>query len=269
MRIALEVKNKYGFVDGSMVRPEETDRRFSFWKRCNNIVCSWILKSLSSTIAEGVPYLETASDVWNTLKKRYSQIDSHRIAELQNEIYRCSQGNFSINEYFAKSNCLWMQMNAMRLIPACECIPKCTCSLVSKIQKEKEEDQIITFLKGLSEEYESIKSAILVMEPIPALEKVSSMALKIERKIKNSFNQKNSDIIQANVLQNGQDQYEEEQPTVAVSTLNNKKKYNNGSGNGNRSGKSVPKCTFCRRLGHIIDKCYKKHGFPPWLDPRI
>ncbi|XP_019200285.1 PREDICTED: uncharacterized protein LOC109193914 [Ipomoea nil] len=163
MRIALEVKNKYGFVDGSIVRPEETDRRFAVWKRCNNIVCSWILKSLSSTIAEGVLYLEAASDLWNTLKKRYSQVDSHRIAELQNEIYRCLQGNLSINEYFTKSNGLWMQMNAMRPIPDCECIPKCSCTLVSKIQKEKEEDQIIRFLEGLSEEYESIKSAILVM----------------------------------------------------------------------------------------------------------
>ncbi|XP_019175841.1 PREDICTED: uncharacterized protein LOC109171161 [Ipomoea nil] len=258
MKIALGVKKKYGFVDGSITRPEESDRRFSVWRRCNNIVCSWILKPLSSTIAEGVLYLETASDVWNTLKMRYSQIDSHRIAELQNEIYRCSQGNLSINEYFTKNNGLWMQMNAMRPIPACECVPKCTCSLVSKIQKEKEEDQIIRFLEGLSEEYESIKFAILVMEPIHAIEKVLSTALKMERKIKNSFNQRNNDTVQANVLQNNQDQYEEEQPLVVVSALNSKKKYNIGSGNGNGSGKSMPKCTFCGRLGHTIDKCYKK-----------
>ncbi|XP_019171340.1 PREDICTED: uncharacterized protein LOC109166896 [Ipomoea nil] len=86
MKIALEVKNKFGFADGSILKPEINDPKYTIWKRCNNIVCSWIFKSLSPTIAEGVLYLEVASDVWNTLKKRYSQVDSHRIAELQNEI---------------------------------------------------------------------------------------------------------------------------------------------------------------------------------------
>ncbi|XP_019190647.1 PREDICTED: uncharacterized protein LOC109185128 [Ipomoea nil] len=34
----------------------------------------------------------------------------------------------------------------------------------------------------------------------------------------------------------------------------------------NNSGKNVPKCVFCGKLGHTIEKCYKKHGFPPgWI----
>ncbi|KAF8088934.1 hypothetical protein N665_0526s0007 [Sinapis alba] len=25
------------------------------------------------------------------------------------------------------------------------------------------------------------------------------------------------------------------------------------------------KCTYCSRLGHTVDKCYKKHGYPPGM----
>ncbi|XP_019153563.1 PREDICTED: uncharacterized protein LOC109150046 [Ipomoea nil] len=170
MKIALEVKNKFGFADGSILKPEINDPKYTIWKRCNNIVCYWIFKSLSPTIAEGVLYLEVASDVWNTLKKRYSQVDSHRIAELQNEIFKCSQ--------------------------------------------------------GLNEEYENIKSGILVMEPIPAMEKVLNITLKMERKLRNSLSQKNNDLVQANVVQGGGDQSADDQPVVSALSNNNKKKYN-------------------------------------------
>ncbi|XP_019179232.1 PREDICTED: uncharacterized protein LOC109174448 [Ipomoea nil] len=260
MRIALEVKNKFGFVDGSIASPAESDPRFPIWRRCNNIVCSWIFKALSPMIAEGVLYFEVAAEIWSVLKKRYSQVDAHRIAELQNEIYRSTQGNLSINEYFTKSNALWVQMNAMRPIPKCECVPRCSCALISKIQKEKQEDQIIRFLEGLNEEYENIKSGILVMDPIPAMENVLNMALKMERKLRNSGIMKNPDLIQSNSVQNITIQNSDDQSTVAVATSFNKKKFSNNS------GKNVPKCVFCGKLGHTIEKCYKKHGFPPgWI----
>ncbi|XP_019190499.1 PREDICTED: uncharacterized protein LOC109184958 [Ipomoea nil] len=204
MRIALEVKNKYGFVDGSIASPAESDPRFPIWRRCNNIVCSWIFKSLSPTIAEGVLYFEVAAEIWSVLKKRYSQVDAHRIAELQNEIYRSTQ--------------------------------------------------------GLNEEYENIKSGVLVMDPIPAMEKVLNMALKMERKLRNSGIMKNPDLIQSNAMQNITVQNSDDQSTVAVATSFNKKKFSNNS------GKNVPKCVFCGKLGHTIEKCYKKHGFPPgWI----
>ncbi|XP_019184520.1 PREDICTED: uncharacterized protein LOC109179481 [Ipomoea nil] len=260
MKIALEVKNKYGFVDGSIASPGESDPKYAIWKRCNNIVCSWIFKSINPTIAEGVLYFEIAADIWSVLKKRYSQVDAHRITELQNEIYRCSQGNLSINEYFTKSNALWVQMNAMRPIPKCECLPRCSCTLMSKIQKEKEEDQIIRFLERLNDEYENVKSGILVMDPIPTMEKVLNMSLKMERKLKGSVSSRNLELVQANTVQNAQGDFAEEQAVVAASTSYNKKKFNNNS------GKNVPKCTFCGMLGHTVEKCYKKHGFPPgWI----
>ncbi|XP_019171419.1 PREDICTED: uncharacterized protein LOC109166975 [Ipomoea nil] len=260
MKIALQVKNKFGLVDGSVPCPEQSDSRFATWTRCNKIVCPWILRSVNSTIAETVLYYEKAEDIWIKLRDRYSQTDPHRIAELQNEIYKNTQGNNSINEYFIKCNALWEQMKAMRPLPVCECNPRCSCKLLSKIQKEKEDDQVIRFLEGLNDEFESIKSGVLIMDPIPTMEKVLNMALKVERKINGSLNQRNTEVVQSNAVQNTQGQSTEDSGTVAFSASNNKKKF------GNNGGKNVAKCTYCNMSGHTVEKCFKKHGYPPgWI----
>ena len=28
-------------------------------------------------------------------------------------------------------------------------------------------------------------------------------------------------------------------------------------------GNSTRVCSFCRKTGHLVDSCYKKHGYPP------
>lgn len=63
MKIALEVKNKFGFVNGAISCPEEFDPKIASWRRCNRIVASWILKSLTPDIADGVMYFDKASDI--------------------------------------------------------------------------------------------------------------------------------------------------------------------------------------------------------------
>ncbi|XP_019184788.1 PREDICTED: uncharacterized protein LOC109179747 [Ipomoea nil] len=260
MKIALGVKNKFGFVNGAIAKLNTADPKYHVWKMCNDIVCSWILKSLNSTIAESVLYFEFAEDIWNALMKRYSQVDPHRIAEVQNEIFKSMQGNMSINEYFTRCNALWEQLNAMRPLPVCECVPRCSCTLMTKIQKERQDDLVIRFLEGLNEEFEAIKSGVLVMDPVPTMEKVLNMALKLERKINNSVNHKNNEVIQSNAVQHDPNQYVDEQNAVAMVIGNNKRRFSNNG------GKSVPKCTYCGMNGHTIDKCYKKHGYPPgWI----
>ncbi|XP_019189871.1 PREDICTED: uncharacterized protein LOC109184330 [Ipomoea nil] len=166
MRIALEVKNKFDFVDGIVLCPEVGDPKLTSWKRCNQIVCSWMLKSINPNIAESVMYLDNASHIWSVQQKR------------------------------------------------------CLCTLMSRMQKQREEDYIIRFLEGLNEDYETIKSGILDMDPIPDMEK---------------------------------NQAESEESVVEVIESNNRRKFTNNG------GKNVPKCTFCGMLGHTIEKFYKKH----------
>ena len=45
--MALSVNNKVEFVNGVAPRPSETDSSFSSWTRCNNMVASWLVHSIS------------------------------------------------------------------------------------------------------------------------------------------------------------------------------------------------------------------------------
>ncbi|XP_050210032.1 uncharacterized protein LOC126660517 [Mercurialis annua] len=62
MRIFLLSKNKLKFMDGSISVPSKEDVIFHVWERCNNMVLSWILRSLSPSIAQSILWMDNALD---------------------------------------------------------------------------------------------------------------------------------------------------------------------------------------------------------------
>lgn len=52
MKTALILKNKFDFVDGTIAKPSTTDVIYGQWRRCNNMILSWIIRSLSTSIAQ-------------------------------------------------------------------------------------------------------------------------------------------------------------------------------------------------------------------------
>ncbi|WVZ09015.1 hypothetical protein V8G54_022361, partial [Vigna mungo] len=49
-QMALISKNKMGFLNGNILIPATTDPLYPFWERCNTMLMSWILNSLSPSI---------------------------------------------------------------------------------------------------------------------------------------------------------------------------------------------------------------------------
>lgn len=73
MTIALFVKNKIDFIEGTIPQPLATDvDRFKSWNRSNNIVISWILNSISKEITASVIYLKTAKDILERVEGKVS-----------------------------------------------------------------------------------------------------------------------------------------------------------------------------------------------------
>ncbi|KAK4269083.1 hypothetical protein QN277_022287 [Acacia crassicarpa] len=87
MRTALQSKNKFGFVDGSIQAPPSSSSIHSAWLQCNTMICSWLTRAISPTIAQSILWLDKASDIWIDLRDRFAQSDIFRVAELQDEIY--------------------------------------------------------------------------------------------------------------------------------------------------------------------------------------
>ena len=69
MTTSLSAKNKLGFVNGTILQPnDESDPIFLDWQRCNDLVLSWINNCLSRQIHAIVLYIYTAKGIWDDLK---------------------------------------------------------------------------------------------------------------------------------------------------------------------------------------------------------
>ncbi|KAK6142896.1 hypothetical protein DH2020_023244 [Rehmannia glutinosa] len=100
-------KNKQGFLDGSIPVPDFSDHLYTPWLLCNNLILTWIINSVTKEIASSIIYMNYAKEVWDTLKTRYSQPDSVRIYQLQQQLSSASQGSSSISDYFTSLNTIW------------------------------------------------------------------------------------------------------------------------------------------------------------------
>ncbi|XP_072071634.1 uncharacterized protein [Arachis hypogaea] len=148
---ALRSKNKVKFLDGSILKPGEGDPNFEAWDRCNNFLLSWINHSLSPEIAKSVMWISSAPDLWNDLKRRYSQGDVFRVGALKEEFYALKQGDLTVTSYFAMLKAIWEELENLCAIPSCvACVNGCSCGL-RIVRDYASEEYVVKFLKGLND----------------------------------------------------------------------------------------------------------------------
>jgi hypothetical protein len=61
---ALGTKNKLGFINGSIPIHDLQDLNRNAWERCNHLVQSWLINSVSDSIAQTIVFYDTAFEVW-------------------------------------------------------------------------------------------------------------------------------------------------------------------------------------------------------------
>ncbi|XP_019239994.1 PREDICTED: uncharacterized protein LOC109219988 [Nicotiana attenuata] len=110
---ALSVKNKLGFINGECKRPDLDSSKFRLWERCDDMVTSWILNSLTKEIADSVEYVADAFDLWRELEDRYDQTNGTNLYQIQKEINDLSQGSLDITSYYTKMKKLWEELNTL------------------------------------------------------------------------------------------------------------------------------------------------------------
>ncbi|XP_075111377.1 uncharacterized protein LOC142181763 [Nicotiana tabacum] len=103
-------KNKLGFINGSVAEPAMRDKEYPLWSRCNDMVTSWLLNSLTKEIGDNVIYSRTAKDLWSSLEHRFGQSSGAKLYHLQKEISKTCQGNSSISGYFTTFKRLWDEL---------------------------------------------------------------------------------------------------------------------------------------------------------------
>ncbi|KAL0417015.1 UNVERIFIED_CONTAM: hypothetical protein Slati_3533400 [Sesamum latifolium] len=172
---SLGAKMKLGFINGKNQKPAEDSEDYEQWVRNDCMVTSWILNSISKEIVESFLYINSARELWIELEMHFGESNGPLIYQIQREIASVSQGNLSISAYYAKLKRLWDELLCLRPMPQCECG-------TSKILADmNQSNQLMEFLMGLHDSFDHVRNQILLMEPLPSVNKAYSMALRVEK----------------------------------------------------------------------------------------
>ncbi|XP_070003415.1 uncharacterized protein LOC142165726 [Nicotiana tabacum] len=145
----LSVKNKLGFISGECKQPDTSSPQFRQWERCDNMVTSWILNSLSKEIADSVEYASDDVELWKELEDRYEQTNGARLYQIQKEINDLSQGTLDITAYYTKLKKLWEELATLSKKNQCNSV--CNCGAKESMYKAEQDRRLIQFLMGLNE----------------------------------------------------------------------------------------------------------------------
>ncbi|XP_074347554.1 uncharacterized protein LOC141686415 [Apium graveolens] len=167
--------------DGSLVKPASNTALYAFWHRCNDMVLSWLLNSISNDIRDIVVYFSTAQEIWDDLSVRFSQGNVPRIFQLKKELTALTQGSMSITAYFTKLRTLTDELNALSPIPKCICPQNsCTCGVNGKLEAYEQLNNLSQFLMGMNDVFTSKRGQMLMMQPLPTLSQAYSLLLQEE-----------------------------------------------------------------------------------------
>ncbi|XP_039123458.1 uncharacterized protein LOC120260080 [Dioscorea cayenensis subsp. rotundata] len=170
MKRALRIKNKLGFIDGSITEPVDPNNKLmEHWLRCNDIIITWLQNTLSIDIKSSTLYADTVRELWIELEHRHAQQNAPRIYELKQGIVNLLQGNDTMSVYFSKLKALFDELLNY------ESFPNCSCGGLKAIVEHQQRDWVIKFLMGLNGSYKELKAQILLIKPSPSLNEVYSI----------------------------------------------------------------------------------------------
>ncbi|GJT74231.1 sulfotransferase 16 [Tanacetum coccineum] len=150
-----------------------------------------------------------------------------------------TQGNLTIAAFFNKLKKCWDELQNLNGFPTCNCgkMRECTCDVIEKFIERDSNSKLIQFLMKLSDGYESVRSQVLAMDPLPSMNKAYYIVQQIEKQKQ----------VTNHVFE----------PTAFCANMNNKG--GNSSRRDFKSGRNDSRhevkrlCTHCNQEGHTVD----------------
>ena len=104
MTISLNAKSKLGFIDGTIAMPSAKSQPdvHASWRKCNDMILSWIFNSITPDLADSVIYSTTVQEVWEDLRDHFSQSNAPRIFQIERDIACLSQTQMTVAAYYTK-----------------------------------------------------------------------------------------------------------------------------------------------------------------------
>ncbi|KAI9195677.1 hypothetical protein LWI28_017144 [Acer negundo] len=262
MTLALNSKNKLGFVNGSISAPSKiTDpENYAAWSRCNDMVHSWIVNTLSPEISDSVIYYSSANEVWEDLHERFSQSNAPRIFEIQRDIAYLRQEQLSVSAYYTKLKGLWDELSSYS-------------DTVHGAQQDQQ--KLMQFLMGLNDSYSGVRGQILLINPLPSVRQAySSVSQEEKQRMLSSTHITGDSGGSATMAVRNNNKFT---PSAGTKPFNRSygthdfrsQEHSPENFSGARhdkkrpgAGRGRPLCTHCGELGHWVQTCYALHGYP-------
>uniref|UniRef100_A0A1J3EFZ9 Retrovirus-related Pol polyprotein from transposon TNT 1-94 n=1 Tax=Noccaea caerulescens TaxID=107243 RepID=A0A1J3EFZ9_NOCCA len=233
--IALDAKNKIAFVDGSLPRPPESHPHYRIRSRCNSMVKSWILNSITKEIYGSILRFNDAHEIWKDLMTRFRITNLPRSYQLTQQIWSLQQGSMDLSTYYTKLKTLWDDLDGADCAKTCH-----ACDCCKATATKAEHTKIIKFLAGLNDSYSQARSQIIMKKNVSDLAEVYNL-------LDQDHSQRS-----INPVPNAT-AFQMTMPNQIPASVN--AAYN--------PRQTRPMCSHCGFSGHTVDKCYKVHGYPP------
>ncbi|CAH9106380.1 unnamed protein product [Cuscuta epithymum] len=153
----------------------------------------------------------------------------------------------SVDEYFTKLMGLYDELYRLKPLHACTC-GLCTCNVVAKFAKDREEEQLYQFLISIDDEiYGTVRSNLLSQTPLPDISRAHQSFLQEERSRAIARGK--------SVAANSHDHHAALQADPP-------------KGRPDKHERTKLQCSHCKQRGHEVGNCFKLHGYPEWWEDR-
>ncbi|XP_010321404.1 uncharacterized protein [Solanum lycopersicum] len=165
---------------------------------------------------------------------------------------------------------LWEELNTLDPNTQCTCL--CNCGGKTKMHKAEQDRKLIQFLMGLNEVYTIVRGSILMMNPLPTMAQAFSILVQEEkqREVRPSTRMNLDASSGASTSLSAVSGRGSFRTNYSQDKSTNRSTHRDHSQHqqDNRTypfpdiNKANLFCNYCKKTGHIEEKCYRLHGFP-------
>lgn len=118
--------------------------------------------------------MDDVKEMWNELKDRYSQPNGPRIFQLKKSPAGLMQEHNTISAYYGQLKVLWDELSLY------DPFPDCNCGKLKILLDRQQKDCVIQFLMGLNETYSDVRDQMMLLDPVPPVNRIFSMVQQQE-----------------------------------------------------------------------------------------
>ncbi|XP_042969018.1 uncharacterized protein LOC122301689 [Carya illinoinensis] len=170
MTRALNAKNKLGFLDGTLTPPKPTKPEYIQWNQMKDMVLTWILNSISPSLANFLEYHTDPHNVWLDLSSYFCHRNNACIYPLKRALSSLRHTTNSLHDYYNKIKQIWDELGHLQ-----------NTTDLKDLQKQVDDEHVFQFLLRLNDSFASLRIQILAIDPLPSISKVFSIFFREEQ----------------------------------------------------------------------------------------